>query len=55
VATRYMTSLLFHTSPNDPLTFAAVTLLLFAAALLAGYVPGRSALRVDPIVALRSE
>jgi putative ABC transport system permease protein len=54
-ATRYMSSLLVGVTPNDPLTFAAVSLLLAAVAALACYVPARRATRIDPMAALRQE
>jgi predicted permease len=52
---RLITKLLFGTSPLDPLTFAAVPVLLAAVALLASYIPARRATRIDPILALRCE
>ena len=52
---RLITNLLFGTAPLDPLTFAAVPVLLAAVALAASYVPARRATRIDPIVALRCE
>src|SRR5215471_4975578 len=48
-------SLLFGTGPFDPLTFAAIVVLLAATSLAACCLPARSAMRVDPIVALRAE
>ena len=52
---RLMSSLLFHVSLADPLTYAAVTVGLVAAALLASYVPSRRAASVNPVDALRAE
>ncbi|MBZ5632481.1 MAG: ABC transporter permease [Acidobacteriia bacterium] len=48
-------SQLWGVQPTDPATFAAVSLLLIAVALLACFVPARRAIRVDPTEALRSE
>ncbi|MGE5323543.1 MAG: ADOP family duplicated permease [Actinomycetota bacterium] len=47
--------LLFGVSPTDPLTFAAVAILLGMIALLACYIPARRAASVDPTLALRCE
>ena len=55
VVTRWMSSVLFDVKPTDPLTFAAVAVLLTAVAFLASYFPARRAMRVDPMVALRYE
>jgi ABC-type antimicrobial peptide transport system permease subunit len=46
--------LLFGTTPTDPVTFAAMILLLGTVALVAGYLPARRASRINPMVALRN-
>jgi putative ABC transport system permease protein len=53
--TRLIKSLLYETSPGDPMTFVAVLLLLAAVSLVATCIPARRAMNVDPIVALRYE
>jgi putative ABC transport system permease protein len=52
---RLITKLLFGTAPLDPLTFAAVPVLLAAVALAASYIPARRATKIDPLAALRNE
>jgi putative ABC transport system permease protein len=49
--TRFLQTVLFDVKPTDPITFAAISGLLAAVALLACFVPTR----VDPLVALRHE
>jgi predicted permease len=53
VVTRVMSAFLFGVGPTDPMTYAAVSVALSLAALLAAYLPARRASRVDPVVALR--
>ncbi|MEX2154641.1 MAG: ABC transporter permease [Gemmatimonadaceae bacterium] len=54
-AGRMVQRLLYDVSPTDPLTLAAVAMLLMIVALLASYVPARRATRLDPMIALRSD
>jgi hypothetical protein len=53
--TRVLASLLFAVTPVDPLTYAAVALVVTAATLLASYLPARRASLTNPVVALRAE
>lgn len=51
--TRVLASLLYDTSPMDPVAWIATGVSLAAVALLASYIPARRAAKVDPIAALR--
>jgi predicted permease len=53
--TRLMSHYLYGIQPNDPITFAAVSLLQVLVTLLACYLPARKAMKVDPVIALRYE
>jgi putative ABC transport system permease protein len=50
---RTMATLLREVSPKDPAAFAAVALILAAAALLGSWLPAKRAAAVDPVIALR--
>ncbi|MGO8736368.1 MAG: ADOP family duplicated permease [Terriglobia bacterium] len=54
VVARLIASLLFGTAPSDPVTFAAMALLLCGVACLAGFIPARRAACIDPMRALRN-
>jgi putative ABC transport system permease protein len=54
-ATQFIKSQLFEVTPMDPITIAAVALLLLAIALLACYIPARRATKLDPLSVLRTE
>ncbi|NKB89152.1 MAG: FtsX-like permease family protein [Acidobacteria bacterium] len=52
---RWVESLLFATSPTDPITYVAVTATLLGLVALASWIPARRATRVDPVSILRDE
>jgi ABC-type lipoprotein release transport system permease subunit len=47
--------MLFGLSPHDPATLAMVAATLLSVGALAGYLPARRAMQVDPMVALHHE
>jgi predicted permease len=55
VGSQLVRSFLYQTEPHDLLTMAAATVSLVLAAILAGYLPARSAAKIDPMSALRHE
>jgi putative ABC transport system permease protein len=53
--TRLLSSMLFEVEATDPLTFAAIVVILGIVSLIASYIPARRATRVPPLIALRYE
>jgi predicted permease len=51
---RALNGFLFGVSATDPVTFAAMLVIVTAVALASGYLPARRAARIDPNVAFRS-
>lgn len=54
-ATQYMKSLLFETTPDDPVVYVSVAVVLILAAIVAAWLPARRAAATDPVKALRTE
>jgi putative ABC transport system permease protein len=52
---RYLSSLLYGVTPSDPATLAMVLVAMIAVTVVAMLLPARRAVRVDPMIALRSE
>ena len=55
IVMRSFRAVLYQVTPADPLTIAAVAVLLAATAIAACFVPARRAMRVDPVTAVRAE
>ena len=55
VTTRWFESQLFAVAPYDPMVFAGAAAVLFVVALIASWIPGRRAARVQPETAIRAQ
>jgi putative ABC transport system permease protein len=55
MVSKVLSSELFGVSARDPLTFAAVSVVVLASGVAACWFPAMRATRIDPTVALRSE
>ena len=53
VVTQFLRGLLYEVHPLDPIALVTATILLFVAAVVASYLPARTAARMDPLRALR--
>jgi putative ABC transport system permease protein len=52
---RVLTRLLVHVAPTDPTTFVSISAILLTVGIFACWLPARSAMKVDPVIALRYE
>lgn len=55
VVTRLMRAMFVEVTPRDPVALAAVTIIIALVAFVASWVPGRRAMAVDPMGAMRAE
>ena len=55
VLARFLETMVYGVEPTDPLTMAAMSLLLLTVAVLACFIPAQRATRVDAVVALRNQ
>ena len=53
--TQALRGLLFGVTPNDPVTFVGMLIVLIGVAAAAGYLPARRASKIDPMIALRAD